>query len=372
MLTEIALIFLRLGVTGFGGPAVHIALMKDEFVVRRKWLDEPAFLDLLGAASLLPGPTSTELAMHLGYERGGWRGLLVAGICFILPAAALVGGLAALYVSAGSLPALDSVRRFVGPVVLAVVAQALVGLVKPALKSWFLGTLGLGALIAGLLGVAPLLVLMACGLACTLVRMTQMPRPPLRELLMLCLGLLVLAGGTSLLTRLAPQGGSFLTFLQLGSVTYGSGYVLLAFLRDALVTPGVVSERQLLDAIAVGQATPGPVFTTATFLGYLSGGPLGASLATLGIFLPSFVLVGLSAPHIAKLRKLSSLAAFLDGANVGALALMASVLVQLGRSTLHGPLPVVLALVSLGLLLRRVGSAWLLLGGVALGLLAAF
>jgi chromate transporter len=363
--TELAFVFLKLGVTGFGGPAAHIALMKEEFVGRRKWLTEAEFLELLAAANLIPGPTSTELALHIGHKRAGWPGLLVAGLCFILPAALLVEILAALYARFGALPALASVRNCVQPVVLAVVAQAVLGLVKPAVKSRWLAALGGLALVAALFGLSPLTVLFGAGALAALAH----GRTRTRETLIVLDAMLTLALVPTLLTRL-PTGtsalGTLLTFLKLGSVTYGSGYVLLPFLREALPT---LPDHQLLDAVAIGQVTPGPVFTTATFLGHLQSGLTGAVIATIAIFLPAFLFVGLSAPRLSTWRTSLALAAFLDGAGVGALALMAATLWPLGQAALTGPLPVGLLVISAVLLWHKVSSAWLLVGAALLGLL---
>jgi chromate transporter len=375
-LTELAGIFLRLGLTAFGGPAAHIALMKEEFVMRRQWLTEAEFLDLLGAVNLIPGPNSTELAIHIGLRRAGFPGLLIAGVCFILPAALTVLGIAWAYVHFGTLPDIQGVLFGVKPVVLAVVAQAIAGLVKPALKTRLLIFIAVVVLALSLAGVNELLLLFGAGCALGLLRWSARPdagakRPSLWPLV----ALLILAGLATLLvprsTGTAPiqnPSAIFLFFLKVGSVLYGSGYVLLAFLRDGLVGHGL-TEAQLLDAVAVGQVTPGPVFTTATFVGYVLGhGPASAVLATLGIFLPSFVFVGLSHSLIPHLRQSPVMSAFLDGVNVAALSLMVSVLVMLGRTTLTNGVSIALALVSAVLLLRfKVSSAWLLVGAAILG-----
>ncbi len=284
---QVALLFLKLGTIAFGGPAAHIAMMEDEVVRRRRWLSTEEFLDLLGATNLIPGPNSTEMAIHVGHRQAGWKGLLVAGCCFIMPAALIVTAFAWAYTRYRSVPEVTGVLYGVKPVIIAVVLQAL----------WALGRTAL--------------------------------------------------------------------------VLYGSGYVLLAFLRADLVERWHwLSEAQLLDAIAVGQVTPGPVFTTATFIGYLLGGPVGAFAATVGIFLPAFFFVGVSAPLIPRIRRSPTASAFLDGVNAASLALMAVVTYRLGRAAVVGPATVALALVSTALLLRfRINSAWLVLGGAGAGLL---
>jgi chromate transporter len=384
-LRELALFFLRLGFTAFGGPAAHVAMMEDEVVRRRGWLSREEFLDRLSAANLIPGPTSTELAIHIGLQRGGVLGLLLGGACFILPAALLVGILAWAYVRFGSLPALAGVLQGVKPVVIAIVLQALVGFGKTALKSWTAVALALLAAVATALGAEPLLVLLATGLASLAVRAAR--RPPAAA------GLAGLPGLPGL-GALAPAaagagaaftlGGLFLVFLKIGAVLFGSGYVLLAFLRTDLVERlGWLTEAQLLDAVAVGQVTPGPVFTTATFVGYVLGGAAGAAVATVAIFLPAFVLVGLSGPLVPRLRRSPLAGAFLDGVNLASLALMAVVTAQFAAGALRLPagaaatplgwaaalLPAVaLFAASAVLLLRyRVNSSWLVLGGAAIG-----
>jgi chromate transporter len=359
-LKEVALLFLRLGFTAFGGPAAHVALMEDEVVRRRRWLSRDEFLDLLGATNLIPGPNSTELAIHLGHRRGGWAGLLVAGVCFILPAMLLTLGAAWAYVRWGALPSMEGVLYGVKPVIIAVVLQALWGLGRSAVKTRVLAAVALGAGAVMVLwrgsrhaaarGDTPK------GLGGGLVGGPLVP-----------LGLA--AGATSAVPF--SLGGLFLFFVKVGSVLYGSGYVLLAFLRTDLVERwGWLGEAQLLDAVAVGQVTPGPVFTTATFIGYVLGGVPGAVVATVGIFLPAFFFVAVSGPLVPRLRRSWVAGAVLDGVNVASLALMARVTWELGRAAVVDAVTVGLALVSALLLSRyRVNSVWLILGGAAVGLL---
>jgi chromate transporter len=350
-------------------------MMEDEVVRRRRWLTRDEFLDLVGATNLIPGPNSTELAIHVGYRRAGWAGLLVAGTCFIVPAMAIVLALAWAYVRYGRLPAAAGLLYGVKAVVIAVVVQALVGLARAAVKSRVLGVAGVLAVAATAAGVHELVVLFGVGLGIGLVGWAS-GRGPGRP----SLSCVVPVGGALTMTGLGAGaatgtafglGPLFLFFLKVGSVLFGSGYVLLAFLRADLVTRwGWLTEGQLIDAVAVGQVTPGPLFTTATFIGYLLGGLPGGLVATLGIFLPAFVFVAASGPLVPRLRRSPVAGAILDGVNVASLALMAVVTWQLGRAALVDFPTVALALVSSFLLIRfRVNSTWLVLGGAALGVL---
>ncbi len=372
-LRTVAGVFLRLGATSFGGPAAHIALMEDECVRRRGWLTPAEFLDLVGATNLIPGPNSTEVATHVGHRVAGWPGLAVAGVCFILPATLMVGALAWAYVAYGHLPPAAGVLSGVKPVVIAVVAQALWRLGRSAIRTPLLAAVAAVAAVLVAVGVHELAVLFGVGLAVPvfrgLFRRSRADAPASLALLATpALPVGVAAGA-------APFGlwPLFWVFVKVGSVLFGSGYVLLAFLRADLVERrGWLSEQQLLDAVAVGQVTPGPVFTTATFIGYLLAGPGGAAVATAGIFLPAFVFVALSVPLLPRLRRSKVAGAFLDGVNAASLALMAVVTVQLGRAALVDGLAVALAVVSAVLLFRfRVNAMWLVLGGAVAGLLCA-
>jgi len=370
-LYEVAALFLKLGLIAFGGPAAHIAMFRDEVVRRRKWVDDQHFLDLLGATNLIPGPNSTEMAIHLSYVRAGWAGLIVGGACFILPAVLIVMALAWAYVRFGALPQATALLYGVKPVVIAIIAQALWGLGRKAVKGPLTAGVGLAVLALYFLGVNEIGLLFAGGLVVMLVQHWQRLRPTasLRTLAPLLPGSL---SSFILLPSSFNPALLFWTFLKIGSVLYGSGYVLLAFLRADFVTRlGWLTDRQLIDAIAIGQVTPGPVFTTATFIGYLLGGPASALLATLGIFLPSFIFVALSHPLIPRLRSSPWASSLLDGVNVASLGLMAAVTWQLGRAALVDPLTVTLALVSALLLVRfEVNSTWLVLGGAAVGILS--
>lgn len=381
-LPELALLFLRLGTTAFGGPAAHVALMEEEVVRRRGWLTQQQFLDLLSAANLIPGPNSTELAIHIGYERRGWAGLLVAGTCFILPAMLIVMVFAWAYVRFGTLPALAGVLYGVKPVIVAVVAQALWSLGKSALQTWPLRLVAGVALVLGLLGVNELLLLLMVGLATGAQRWPTLPHktvpPALLKLMGAVAALALLPALLGLGPGASPTAGAAtplsllplgLAFVKIGSVLYGSGYVLLAFLEADLVQRfHWLTQGQLLDAVMVGQVTPGPVFTTATFVGYVLQGWRGALVATVGIFLPAFVFVGLSRKLVTQLRQSPLAGAFLDGLNAASWALMAAVSLTLARTALLDVPTVALAAGSAFLLLRyKVNSAWLVLGGAALG-----
>jgi chromate transporter len=383
-LKELALFFLRLGVTAFGGPAAHIAIMEDELVRRRKWLSREKFLDLLGASNLIPGPSSSELAIHIGYLRAGWMGLIIGGVCFILPAALLVLCIAWAYVRFGHLPAVAALLYGVKPVVVAVILQALWGLSRTAVKNLLLGVAGAICVVLSFIGVNALAILAGTGALIAMIRLASSNRK--REGASTSGSLILTWPRISLSTQkifawvsvgavaavIPGLRSIFLVFLKIGSVIFGSGYVLLAFLRaDLVVHRAWVTDAQLVDAVAIGQVTPGPVFTTATFLGYLLRGPLGAVVATVGIFLPAFILVGISGPLIPRIRKSTVAAAFLDGVNVASLALMAAVSYQLARSAIVDWWTIGLAVASAILLLRfRVNSAWLVLGGALVGIIA--
>lgn len=346
-LTEVAGYFLRLGLTAFGGPAAHIALMEEECVRRRAWISRQRFLDVLGVANLIPGPTSTELAMHIGFARAGWPGFILAGVCFIAPAAVLVGLIAAAYVHAGSLPAVEGILRAIKPVVVVVVLVALVSLGRTALRSIPIALLAVAAAIVALAGVPEVRVLLLAGLVHALVGR----RPP-----------------ATALAVVLPE--LFAYFVKAGSVIFGSGYVLFAILRGDLVERGMwLTEAQLLDAIAVGQVTPGPLFTTATFIGYVLAGPAGAIVATAGIFLPAFVFSALSVKLLHWLRESRVARAFLDGVNAAAVALIAVVTALLARNAIVDAPTAAIALVAAILIgPLRVTSAWVILGAALSGL----
>lgn len=365
-LSELALLFLRLGATAFGGPAAHIAMMRDEVVRRRSWLTDEHFLDLLGATNLIPGPNSTEMAIHIGWVRRRWSGLIVAGLSFILPAMLVTCLVGWAYVRFRKLPEVAWLLWGVKPVILAVVGQAIWKLAPTAARTWPLRLLALASAVASVLGLHELLVLFGSG---AIVAATRASRRTDLGGLGLFWPALPTAAGTTVLSALTPQG-LFWVFFKIGSVLFGSGYVLLAFLRADLVQRlHWLTESQLIDAITAGQLTPGPVFTTATFIGYLLGGPSGALVATAGIFLPAFIFVAASGPLIPRLRASPMAGAFLDRVNVASLALMGVVTAELARAALVDLTTGALGVVAVVALVRfRINSTWLVLGGAAVGM----
>ncbi|GAB4460736.1 MAG: chromate efflux transporter [Anaerolineae bacterium] len=368
--TEVISLFTRLGFTAFGGPAAHIAMLHDEVVKRRRWLSEQHFLDLLGATNLIPGPNSTEMCIHTGYIRAGLPGLIAAGVSFITPAMLMVMALAWAYVEYGSTPAAGWLLYGVQPVVIAVILQALWSLGQKALKGVLTAGVGVATLALYWLNVGVIPLLLAGGL----LVMLWANRHRLRGSTVA--GVMPLLGASLPVAVAAPfsLAGLFWVFFKVGATLYGSGYVLLAYLQADLVQNlGWLTGQQLLDAVAIGQLTPGPVFTTATFIGYLLGGVPGALVATAGIFLPSFVFVLLVNPWIPRLRNSLWAGSLLDGVNAAALGLMAAVTLQLGRVALVDALTVALALVAALLLIRyRVNSTWLIAGGALTGWLAGW
>ncbi len=375
---EVGRLFLKLGTIAFGGPAAHIAMMDDEVVRKRAWLTRERFLDLLGATNLIPGPNSTEMAIHLGLLRAGWRGLIVAGACFILPAMTITGIMAWAYVRYGSLPEALWLLYGVKPVIIAIVVQALWAFATKAVKGLITGVVGVAVITLSFLGWDEVLLLILGGLVVMLA--THLDRTWRRTVTVTAASASILGAGTTATAAAASAsvatGGPVslwaLTafFLKVGSVLFGSGYVLLAFLRGDLVQRwGWLTDQQLMDAIAVGQFTPGPVFTTATFVGYIVAGVPGALLATLGIFFPSFVFVAASSPLIPRMRRSAWAGSFLDGVNVASLGLMATVTWQLARAALVDGATIGIGLVAAVLVFCwRVNSAWLVLGGALIGL----
>lgn len=360
--------FLKLGTIGFGGPAAHIALMRDEVVERKGWLSDQHFLDLVGATNVIPGPTSTELAIHIGHERAGWKGLLVAGSAFIAPAMLIVLVLAWLYVKFGTTPAADNLLYGIGPVVIAIVIDALWKLARIAARSAALSVLGIVVLALYLLQVNELLLLGAAAMAASLIdNRRSIPGAGM---------MLVVVGSPALRWTAAGQPDEslarlFLLFLKFGSVVFGSGYVLLAFVRADLVARlEWLTNDQLIDAVAIGQLTPGPVFTTATFIGYIVAGFMGAVVATIAIFLPSFLFVAALNPLVPKIRRSPWLAAGLDGLNAASVGLMAGVTVHLGKAAIVDPLAIGLTATSLFAIRKlKPNPAWLILLGAAVGLI---
>ena len=358
---------LKLGLTAFGGPAAHIAMMHDETVNRRKWLTDQEFLDLIGATNLIPGPNSTEMAIHLGYRRAGWRGLVLAGVCFITPAVLIVMALAWLYTRFGSTPQANWLLFGVKPVVISIILQALWLLGRKAIKGPLTAMTALAVVGLYFLGVNEIVLLFGGGLLVMVLAMIRNSQTNhlAAYLIPLTGSLFGQAAHNVNLTQL------FLTFLKIGSILYGSGYVLLAFLHsDFVVRLGWLSEQQLLDAVSIGQLTPGPLFTTATFIGFILKGMPGALLATLGIFLPSFIFVAISIPFVAKLRISHSFSSLLDGVNSASLGLMAAVTWQLGAASLVDVFSILIFIAALVLLLQlKVNTTWLIIGGALAGLL---
>ena len=368
-LTEVAALFLKLGMVAFGGPAAHIAIMHDETVKKRKWLSDQQFLDLVGATNLIPGPNSTEMATHIGFLRAGWPGLVVGGLCFIVPAMLIVLFLAWVYVRFGAMPQARWLLYGITPVVISIIAQALWSLGRKAVKGPLTGAGALIVLVLYFVGANEIALLFGGGLAVMLLT-------NFRRLQKRTWGIfLVPLGGAGLLSQVSTPFTLpllLLTFLKIGAVLYGSGYVLFAFLRaDFVVRFGWLTDQQLIDAIAVGQVTPGPLLTTATFVGFVLGGIPGALLATLGIFLPSFIFVAISNPLIPRMRNSPWFSGLLDGVNAASLSLMAAVTWQLSRASLTDPLAALIALVSFALLIRfKINSTWLIVGGALIGLLS--
>ncbi|MGH7493626.1 MAG: chromate efflux transporter [bacterium] len=369
----LALVFFRLGAIGFGGPAAHIAMMEEETVKRRKWLAHEQFLDLLGATNLIPGPNSTEMAIHIGYVKAGWRGLVVAGSCFIFPAVAVTVLLAYFYVQYGTMPQFGPFMLGIRAGIIAVILGAVFRLSKPLLKKHNLVVIGLTVMSANLLRFDEIILLMAAGLAGIVWEHRQRIWPKTFTLFNLnvfpVLALFLSVSGKETISASASLTSLGLFFLKIGAILYGSGYVLVAFLQGGLVENlHWLTQQQLLDAIAIGQFTPGPILSTATFIGYLLLGLPGATVATIGIFLPSFIFVLLSSPLIPKLRRSPVARSFLDGVNAGALGLMLAVCVSLGLGSLTSVSGwLIFGLAVLALATWNLNTAWVILGSAGLG-----
>jgi len=367
-LKEVVLLFLKLGFTAFGGPAAHLAIMHDEVVKRRKWLNDEQFLDLVGATNLIPGPNSTEMTIHLSFLRAGWAGFFLGGISFILPAVLIVTGLAWSYQRYGAAPQVAWALAAVKPVIIAIIVKALWFLGKQAIKEPLTGFAAVSVLVLNLLGFDPVMLLFTAGILVMLIKninKLKEIKPKLNAFLPLSF---------SPLTAAFPHTFNlptlFLTFLKIGSVLYGGGYVLLAFLHsDFVARLGWLTEQQLVDAIAIGQVTPGPLFTTATFIGYILAGVPGAILSTLGIFLPSFFFVAVSNPLIPKMRRSIWFSAFLTGINAASLGLMAAVTIQLSRAVLVDATSIILALISFALVVfTSINTTWIIFTGILFGI----
>jgi chromate transporter len=369
-LKELALIFLKLGTISFGGPAAHIAMMEDEIVKKRKWIDEQHFLDLIGATNLIPGPNSTEMAIHIGHERAGWKGLIVSGLCFILPAVIITGIFAILYKEYGQLPQAQPFIYGIKPAIISIILAAIYPLARKSLKTIELGIIGIIALILCLIGINEIYVMFGAGfvaLALNAVRIYKV-----NSLISISPFILLQSTNTGLYN--VKNLSLFLSFLKIGSILYGSGYVLFAFLDNELVAKGILSRQQLIDAIAVGQFTPGPVFSSVTFIGYQINYFTGALLATVGIFLPSFLFVALLNPLVRKMRNSKLFSTFLDAVNVASIAIIIAICYQMGKDTITDWRTIVIAIISLSVIFgfKKVNSALVVIGGAGLGYLLSF
>ncbi|WP_259068969.1 chromate efflux transporter [Mucilaginibacter sp. X4EP1] len=369
-LREVAQFFLRLGFTAFGGPAVHIAMMHEEAVVKRKWMSEQHFLDLVGATNLIPGPNSTEMAIHIGRERAGWRGLLIGGLCFIMPAVLITLCFAWLYKSYGHVPAVQPFIYGIKPAIIAVIIAAIYPLALKSLQTIELGIIGLICLTLCFVGISQIIILFGAGLVAMALALIRLKK---NNTLHSFLPLAILQTHNN--GFFSPANISlFLSFLKIGAILYGSGYVLFAFLDTELVSRGIISHQQLIDAIAVGQFTPGPVFSSVTFIGYQVNGINGAVVSTIGIFLPSFLFVAFLNPLVRKMRGSKLFGAFLNAVNVASIALIVFVCYQLGKDSIIDWRTILIAVCSAAILFRyrKINSAFIILGGAAAGYLLLF
>jgi len=363
-LAKIAKLFFKLGCISFGGPAAHIAMMEDEVVNKRKWMSQEHFLDLIGATNLIPGPNSTEMTMHCGHERAGWKGLIVAGFCFIFPAVVITSFFAWLYEQYGQLPEIEPYIYGIKPAVIAIIVMAAFRLGKKAIKNKELAFLGIATTIACLLGINEIIALFGCALLGLVSYFIKKNNNKLNSIIPL-----VLFQASAPLKIGALK--IFLTFLKVGAILYGSGYVLFAFLDSELVANGWLTRQVLIDAVAVGQITPGPVLSTATFIGWQMNGITGAIAATIGIFLPSFLFVLVLNPLIPKMRKSKIMGAILDAVNVAAVALILDVCIEMGKDSLTDWRTSLIAIISLILVFyfKKLNSAFIVFAGAILGYL---
>jgi chromate transporter len=370
-LKELAQLFLKLGIIGFGGPAVHIAMMKEEVVTKKKWITEQHFLDLVGATNLIPGPNSTEMAIHIGQERAGWRGLLVAGFCFIFPAVLITGFFAWIYKKYGQIPEIQPFVYGIKPAIMAIILFAVFPLAKKSLKTVELYAIGILVLILSLLKFNELYLLFGTGFFALFVFgiKNKFFQNTDQNFLPIAIFPLSFPPNTSI-----SNGSLFLIFLKIGAILYGSGYVLFAFLDSELVATGILSRHQLMDAIAVGQFTPGPVFSSVTFIGYQINDWTGALLATVGIFLPSFLFVALLNPLVKKMRNSTLFAVFLDAVNVASVAIILVVCVDMGMTTITDWRTICIGLTSITIAFwfKNINSSIIVIGGSVLGYLLTF
>jgi chromate transporter len=366
-LKDIATLFLKLGVIGFGGPAAHIAMMQDEVVIKRKWLTEQHFLDLIGATNLIPGPNSTEMAIHIGHEKGGWKGLIVAGLCFILPAVFITGVFAYLYKQYGQIPEVQPFIYGIKPAIIAIILAAIFPLAKKSLKSTTLILIGLLVLLGSLFNINEIYLMFGAGFLALFLAYLRNKKQN-NSISFLPLTLLQITNTTVLS---ATNANLFWIFLKIGAILYGSGYVLFAFLDTELVATGLLTRQQLIDAIAVGQFTPGPVFSSVTFIGYQINGLAGAIFSTIAIFLPSFVFVALLNPFVKKMRNSKLFSAFLDAVNVASVAIIIAICFEMGKETITDWRTILIAVLSIVITFgyKKLNSAFVVLGGSLIGYL---
>lgn len=367
-LKDIAKLFLKLGVIGFGGPAAHIAMMKEEVVEKKKWMDEQHFLDLIGATNLIPGPNSTEMAIHIGHEKAGWKGLIIAGLCFILPAVLITGIFAWIYKQYGQLPEVQNFVYGVKPAIIAVILGAIFPLAKKSIKSIELAVIGVLVLISSLLNFNEIYLLFGAGFLALLLTLIR-NRGITNRNSMFSFTFLQLTDSSSVLS--VTNSHLFWIFLKIGAILYGSGYVLFAFLDTELVSTGLLTKHQLIDAIAVGQFTPGPVFSSVTFIGYQMNGLSGAAVSTIAIFLPSFLFVALLNPVVKLMRNSKLFSVFLDAVNVASVAVIIAVCFEMAQSAKTDWRTVLIALLSIAITFgyKKLNSAAVVLGGSILGYL---
>lgn len=364
-IAEIAKLFLKLGFIGFGGPAAHIAMMQKEVVVKRKWMSEQHFLDLLGATNLIPGPNSTEMAIHIGYDKGGWKGLIVAGLCFILPAVFITGIFAWLYQQYGQLPEVQPFVYGIKPAIIAVIIGAVFPLAKQSVKSTFLAVVGIAVLALSLLGISEIYLMFGAGTLA--VAFFYFQHRKTNTLQSIAPFIILQITQSPLLSETNTK--LFWIFLKIGAILYGSGYVLFAFLDTELVATGLLTRQQLMDAIAVGQFTPGPVFSSVTFIGYQINGLSGAVISTIAIFLPSFVFVALLNPLVKKIRNSKSLSVFLDAVNIASVSIIAAICITMGKESISDWRTILIAFISAIVVFKfkKINSTFFVLGGALLG-----
>ncbi|MGI9580270.1 chromate efflux transporter [Chryseobacterium sp. RRHN12] len=369
-LKDLAKLFLKLGIIGFGGPAAHIAMMQKEVVTEKKWLTDQEFLDLIGATNLIPGPNSTEMAIHIGREKAGWKGLIVAGLCFILPAVIITAAFAWLYKEYGLLPEVQPFIYGIKPAIIAIILGAVFPLAKKSVKTFRLAVIGGMVLTCSLLKINEIGLMFGAGLLTLTIDYLQKNNFKKLNNIIFIGPLQFLLSDTYSLLNLKL----FWIFLKIGAILYGSGYVLFAFLDTELVSRGIITRQELIDAIAVGQFTPGPVFSSVTFVGYQINGLSGALVSTLAIFLPSFILVAVSGPFVNKMRNSATFSSFLNGVNVASIAIIMSVCITMGIDSITDWKTTLITCISTAVVfgLKKLNSAFVVIGGALLGFLLSF